>query len=573
MKKSLHVLIVEDSQDDAESLVAELEQNGYSTVYQRVDNKHQMEAALNSEIVWDLVLADYYLNQFDAIAALQLLKEYQLDLPFIMVSSEIGEDTAVEAMKAGVDDYIVKGKLARLIPAVERALREAILRREHHKAQERLRYLAYYDLLTGLPNRTLFLEHLSRQLAQSKEQIAEYKEYFAVLVISIDRFNITKYSLGHELGEQLLIAVAKRLEKFVTNQDIVACIGVNEFAILLTNLQNPDQALDKAEALNVHLTVQFQLQEATIFSTFSMGIATNTIDYQHPESILQAADTAMHAAKGNFINSRIFFNPQMHTNALEKLQLENDLQQAIAKQQLHLNYQPIVTLKTEKIQSVEALVRWQHNYWGHIAPDKIISLSEETGLILPLGQWVLTEACSQLVTWLAQLAQLGHSLTMNVNLSGIQLYHPDLLSQIDQIMQSLQLSGKNLKLEITESTLMNNSSRVFTVLEKLKEREISLCIDDFGTGYSSLSYLRYLPIDTVKIDRSFLSPHIDEKNYDILKAIIDLVHSLGLKAIAEGIETETQRDILLSLGCEYGQGFLYSSPLQEDEILSLYNIK
>ena len=518
MKKSLHVLIVEDSQDDTESLIAELEQNGYSTVYQRVDNKHQMEAALNSEIVWDLVLADYYLNQFDAIAALQLLKEYQFDLPFIIVSSKIGEDTAVEAMKAGVDDYIVKGKLARLIPAVERALREAILRREHHKAQERLRYLAYYDLITGLPNRTLFLEHLSRQLAQSKEKIAEHKEYFAVLVISIDRFNITKYSLGHDLGEQLLIAVAKRLEKFVTNQDIVACIGVNEFAILLTNLHNTHEALDKAEDLNVHLTVQFQLQEATIFSTFSMGIATNTIDYQNPESILQAADTAMHAAKGNFINSKIFFNPQMHTNALEKLQLENDLQQAIAEQQLHLNYQPIVALKTEKIQSVEALVRWQHNYWGHIAPDKIISLSEETGLILPLGQWVLTEACSKLVTWLAQLAKRGHSLTMNVNLSAIQLYHPDLLSQIDQIMQSLQLSGKNLKLEITESTLMNNSSRVFTVLEKLKEREISLCIDDFGTGYSSLSYLRYLPIDTVKylvefqfqfLRRSLLNPNYE----------------------------------------------------------------
>ena len=571
MKNSLHVLIVEDSVDNVESLVAELEQNGYSTVYQRVDNKHQMEAALNSEIVWDLVLANYYLNQFDAIAALQLLKEYQFYLPFIIVSSEIGEDRAVEAMKAGVDDYIVKGKLTRFIPAVERALREVILRREHHKAQERLRYLAYYDLLTGLPNRTLFLEHLSRQLAQSKEKIADYQEYFAVLVISIDRFNITKYSLGHDLGEQLLIAVAKRLEKFFTNQDVVACIGVNEFAILLTNLQNPNEALSKAEELNVHLTVQFKLQEVTIFSTFSMGIATNTIDYQHPESILQAADTAMHTAKGNFINSKIFFNPQMHINALEKLQLENDLQQAIATKQLHLNYQPIVALKTKKIQSLEALVRWRHNYWGYISPDKIISLSEETGLILPLGQWVLTEACSKLVTWLAQLANQGHSLTMNVNLSGIQLYHPDLLSQIDQIMDSLHLSGKNLKLEITESTLMNNSSRVFTILEQLKEREISLCIDDFGTGYSSLSYLRYLPIDTVKIDRSFLSPHIDDKNYDILKAIIDLIHSLGLEAIAEGIETETQRDILLSLGCEYGQGFLYSSPLQEDKILSLYN--
>ncbi len=571
MSKSLHVLIVEDSQDDAESLVMELENNGYPTVYQRIENKAGMETALNSEVPWDIVLADYCLNQFDAVAALQLLKEYQLYLPFIIVSSKIGEDTAVEAMKAGVHDYIVKGKLTRLVPAVERALREAILRTEHRKAQERLRYLAYYDFLTGLPNRTLFLEHLSRQLAQSQEKIAGHKECFAVLVVSIDRFNVIKYSLGHDLGEQLSIAVAKRLEKFITNQDVVACIGINEFAILLTNLQNPHEALTKAEALNIHLTVQFQLQETTIFSTFSMGIAINTIDYQKPESMLQAADTAMHTAKGDFINSKIFFNPQMHTNAIEKLQLENDLQQAIANNQLHLNYQPIVSLKTAKIECLEALVRWKHNYFGHIAPDKIISLSEETGLILPLGKWVLTEACSKLVTWLAQLANQGRSLIMSINLSGIQLSHPDLLSQVDRVMDSLQISGKNLKLEITESTLMHNNSMVFRVLEKLKERGISLCIDDFGTGYSSLSYLRYLPIDTVKIDRSFLSPNIDHKNYDILKAIINLVHSLGLKAIAEGIETKTQRDILLSLGCEYGQGYLYSGPLEEAQVLSLYD--
>ena len=571
MSKCLHVLILEDSQDNAESLVQELEQNGYPTSYQRVNSQAEIVEALNSEIDWDIVLADYHLNQFNSIAALQILKEYQLDLPLIIISSETGEDIAVEAMKAGVNDYIVKSELARLVPAVERALREAILRREYRKAQERLRYLAYYDLLTGLPNRTLFLEHLSGQLAQSHEQIAAHQEYFAVLVISIDRFDVIKYSLGHELGEQLLIAVAKRLEKFLTNQDVVAYTGANEFAILLTNLDNPNQALQKVEEINIYLSDQFQLQETTIFATFNIGIAINTIEHQKPESMLQAADTAMHTAKGNFVNSRIFYNPQMHINALEKLQLENDLQQAINDRQLHLNYQPIVSLHTEKVECLEALIRWNHNCFGSISPEKIISLSEETGLILPLGQWVFAEACSKLVTWLAQLRSQGRSLVMSINLSGIQLSHPDLLSQVDYIMQSLQISGKNLKLEITESTLMHNTPMVFKVLEKLKERGISLCIDDFGTGYSSLSYLRYLPIDTVKIDRSFLSPNIDHKSYDILKAIINLVHSLGLSAIAEGIETQTQRDILRSLGCEYGQGYLYSCPLKEDDVLSLYD--
>ena len=571
MSKFLHVLILEDSQDDAESLITELEQNGYSTIAQRVDSQAGITKALNSEIEWDIMLADYHLNQFNAVTALQVLQEYQLDLPLIIISSEIGEDIAVEAMKAGVHDYIVKGKLARLVPAVERSLQQKILRTEHRKAQERLRYLAYYDLLTGLPNRTLFLEHLSRQLAQSHEKIADHQEYFAVVVISIDRFDVIKYSLGHDLGEQLLIAVAKRLEKFLTNQDIIAYTGANEFAILLTNLDDTNHALKKVEDINIHLTNQFKLQETTIFATFNIGIAINTIEHQKPESMLQAADTAMHNAKGDFINSRIFYHPQMHINALEKLRLENDLQQAIKQQQLHLNYQPIVSLKTEKIQCIEALIRWNHHCFGSISPEKIISLSEETGLILPLGQWVLAEACSKLVTWLEQLRFQQNSLVMSVNLSGIQLSHPDLLSQIDYIMQSLQISGRNLKLEITESTLMHNTPMIFKVLEKLKERGISLCIDDFGTGYSSLSYLRYLPIDTVKIDRSFLTPNIDHKNYDILKAIIDLVHSLGLSAIAEGIETKTQRNILRNLGCEYGQGYLYSCPLKEDDVLSLFN--
>jgi len=571
MSKFLHVLILEDSQDDAESLIKELEQNGYPTISQRVDSRAGITEALNSEINWDIVLADYNLNQLNAVTALQVLKEYQLDLPLIIISSEIGEDIAVEAMKAGVHDYIVKGKLARLVPAVERSLQETVLRTEHRRAQARLRYLAYYDLLTGLPNRTLFLEHLSRQLAQSHEKIADHQECFAVLVISIDRFDVIKYSLGHDLGENLLIAVAKRLEKFLTNQDVVAYTGANEFAILLTNLDNQSHALKQVEDINIHLTTQFQLQETTIFATFNIGIAINNIDYEKPETMLQAADTAMHNAKGNFISSRICYHPQMHINALEKLQLENDLQQAINQQQLHLHYQPIVSLNTEKIQCLEALIRWNHHCFGAISPEKIISLSEETGLILPLGQWVLSEACSKLVTWLEQLKFQKHSLIMSVNLSGIQLSHPDLLSQIDYIMQSLKISGKNLKLEITESTLMHNTPLVSQILEKLKERGISLCIDDFGTGYSSLSYLRYLPIDTVKIDRSFLTPNIDHKNYDILKAIIDLVHSLGLSAIAEGIETKTQRDVLRSLGCEYGQGYLYSCPIKEDDVLSLYN--
>jgi EAL domain-containing protein (putative c-di-GMP-specific phosphodiesterase class I) len=243
------------------------------------------------------------------------------------------------------------------------------------------------------------------------------------------------------------------------------------------------------------------------------------------------------------------------------------LQRAIDNHQLYLNYQPIVSLETGKINCLEALVRWKHDSLGIIPPDKFIPICEETGQIIALGQWVLSEACNQLVNW--QKALMGDSsLTMSINLSRIQIYHPELIPQIDNLLESLNLAGKNLKLEITESTLMENTSAVTRVLEQLKEREIKLCLDDFGTGYSSLSYLRYLPVDTVKIDRSFIGPEINDTNYGIVKAIINLAHSLGLDVIAEGIETEDQFQILKDLGCEYGQGYLFAQPLNSADVIS-----
>ena len=246
----------------------------------------------------------------------------------------------------------------------------------------------------------------------------------------------------------------------------------------------------------------------------------------------------------------------MQSNAVEELRLENDLQRAIDKQQLYLNYQPIVSLNTGEINCLEALVRWNHDSLGAIPPDKFIPICEETGQIIALGQWVLSEACRQLVAWQKYFAA-DSPLTMSINLSRIQIYHPELIPQIDLLLESLNLAGKDLKLEITESTLVENTTAVTKVLEQLKEREIKLCLDDFGTGYSSLSYLRYLPVDIVKIDRSFISPEINNTNYDIIEAIVNLAHSLGLDVVAEGIETEAQLEILQSFGCEYGQGISF----------------
>ena len=585
MNELLRVLIIEDSEDDAEILVINLEDGGYNVVHHRVETKAAMQTALRESQAWDIVIADYSMPQFSAIAALEVLKEWELDLPFVIVSGKIGEDTAVAAMKAGAHDYLVKGNLSRLIPAVERELREAVLRKDYRDAQRRLRYLAYYDKLTNLGNRTLFLEHLSREIARSAElnnynsknlltSISDHHvtNSFAVLLLSIDRFHRIKHSLGYVISEQLLIAIAQRLKQYVANLDsqIVARIGEAEFALLITGLNSANDAITRGDHLYGELIKPFEINNATVCSTVSIGIALNQNDNQDPEKLLRWADTAMQYAKtkANFTKTSVLFNRSMQSKAIEKLRLENDLQKAINRRELYLNYQPIVCLNTGKTSCVEALVRWQHDDLGIIPPDKFIPICEETGQIIALGELVLAEACCQLVAWQKSLAG-NASLMISINLSRIEIYHPELVPRIDRLLKSLNLSGKNLKLEITESTLMENTAAVTRVLEQLREREIKLCLDDFGTGYSSLSYLRYLPVDTVKIDRSFISTEINDTDYDIIKAIIDLAHSLGLDVIAEGVETQTQLEILRSLGCEYGQGYLFAYPLNSQDVLGM----
>jgi diguanylate cyclase (GGDEF)-like protein len=575
MSKLLRVLIIEDSEDDAELLAIALEGGGYQVIHQRVDTRVDMETALSNSQPWDIVIADYSMPQFSAIAALEVLKEWQLDLPFVIVSGKIGEDTAVAAMKAGAHDYLVKGQLGRLLPAVERELREAVLREEYRVAQKRLRYLAYYDQLTDLPNRVSFLDHLNSEIALYQEIYARQEtrkpiqNQFAVILLSIDRFHNIKRSLGYEISDKLLMAIARRLEECIVDleMNVAAKISEDEFALLVTGLKNPHEVVDRAECLYRELIKPFEIDDATVCSTVSIGIALNQDHNREPEKMLRWADTAMQYAKVNFAKTSVLFDTTMQSKAVEKLRIENDLQRAIDNQQLYLNYQPIVSLDTGKINCLEALVRWKHDSLGIIPPDKFIPICEETGQIIALGQWVLSEACCQLVNWQKALMD-DSSLTMSINLSRIQIYHPELIPQIDNLLESLNLAGKDLKLEITESTLMENTSAVTRVLEQLKEREIKLCLDDFGTGYSSLSYLRYLPVDTVKIDRSFIGPEINNTNYGIVKAIINLAHSLDLDVIAEGIETEDQFQILKDLGCEYGQGYLFAQPLNSADVIS-----
>ncbi len=421
--------------------------------------------------------------------------------------------------------------------------------------EEKLISDAQHDALTGLPNRLLLSEHLQQMIQRTQE---EQNYRYAVLFLDIDRFKVINESLGHLVGDQLLIAIAQRLKGCITQQDIIARLGGDEFIILL---DNPEDEVRTAARIQMALNAPFNLNGYKVFNTVSIGIVSSNTTYTRPEELLQSADIAMYQAKAEGRARYVIFDTTMQERATSLLQLETDLRLAIEVEQLCVYYQPIVALKTGKLAGFEALVRWLHPKKGIISPIKFIPLAEETGLIIPIGQWVLQQACYQLKVWQEQFPQL-EKLTMSVNLSVKQFSQVDLIPRIDQILSDLDLPGHDLKLEITESALMNNFERTRELLLQLKSRQIQLCIDDFGTGYSSLSYLHQFPVDILKIDRSFVRRlEGSNKNDEIVRTIIALSHNMSIAAIAEGIETSQQLAQLRNYRCEYGQGYFFDRPL------------
>jgi diguanylate cyclase (GGDEF)-like protein len=552
---TLRVLAVEDNPDDAELLILELEQSGYTILCERVDSADDMSAALD-RAQWDVILADHSMPGFNALAALALMHQKRLDLPFIIVSGSIGEEIAVAAMRAGAHDYLLKNNLTRLAPAIERELREVRIRRERQQALKEIEALAFYDRLTGLPNRTLFLKELQRWIDRSKQQ----PDFFGVVFVDIDRYKSVKYGFGHAKGDQFLVEVARRLSDWIQPFDRLARVGEDAFVLLLRNLGSLDELRQRVEQAHHLLRQPFRVEQSLIYSSVSIGVVDSSLAYDQAEEFLRAADTATYNAKKQANHTR-FFDAQMQTEELERLQLETDLQQAIQLQQLHLNYQPIVSLATNRVMGFEALVRWHHPTRGWVSPTHFIPLAEQTGLIIPLGEWVLTEACRQMHQWQKELAD-ALPLSITINLSGIQLTQSNLTAIATQLCQRFCSQQINFKLEVTESVLMSNAEAAIEGLRQLQANGIQICIDDFGTGYSSLAYLRRLPINTLKIDRSFVHQITeDPKSLDIVKTIISLAHTLELDVVAEGIETRSQLELLQSLSCQYGQGYYFSQPL------------
>jgi diguanylate cyclase (GGDEF)-like protein len=429
---------------------------------------------------------------------------------------------------------------------------------DRRQAEAQLAFDALHDGLTGLPNRTQLMKKIESALQSAQ---SDGGNPFAVLFIDLDRFKRVNDSLGHIVGDQFLIAIAHRLQLCLRPTDLVARLGGDEFTVLIEPVQDPAEATQIAERILETLRTPFHLQGHTLFSGASIGIAFGSADYQTAVDLLRDADLAMYQAKETGRACYALFNQQLHIQSLKLLQIESDLRQAISQQEFFLNYQPIVNLITGRLLGFEALVRWQHPQHGLIPPSDFIPVAEETGLIIALGEWVLRQACHQLHTWQQAFPDQA-ALTVSVNLSGQQLRDPGFIGRLDRVLVETQLDGNHVRLELTESMLIEHVEAILQTLNEIRARNIQLSIDDFGIGYSSLNYLLRFPINTLKIDRTFVDRMtVDTENFEIVRAIATLAHSIKMDVIAEGIETLQQVAQLKGLGCEFGQGYLFAKPL------------
>lgn len=425
-------------------------------------------------------------------------------------------------------------------------------------AEEQLNYFAKHDPLTNLPNRNKFMDHLTRVINRKKYS-PEFN--FAVLFLDLDRFKVINDSLGHLIGDKLLISIAERLEACVRPGDIVARLGGDEFTILLNNIKDSETAVRITNRLIHTLSEPFKLDEYEVFTSSSIGIVIADDIKRESEDYLRDADTAMYRAKAAGKSRYEIFNKEMHIFNINLLQLENDLRYALERKEFAVFYQPIVSLETGEIKEFESLIRWKHPKRGMVSPGEFIEVAEETGLINPIGNWIMEESCRQIVEW-QKLSLETRNLFMGVNLSSKQLLHPSFIEQIKSVLLKTGLNPHFLRIEVTETKIMENSEAALAVLKELKEIGVTLSTDDFGTGYSSLSYLHHFPFDCLKIDHSFIGEmDSNNKSEEIVRTILMLAQNLNLEVVAEGIETEEQLRLLQLLGCKLGQGYLFSRPV------------
>ncbi len=685
----LRVLHLEDNPDDAKLIEVRLAAEGIACAIARVETRDAFLAALE-EGGFELILADYALPSFDGLSAFALARERRPEVPFIFVSGTIGEEAAIEALKQGVTDYVLKERLSRLVPAVRRALGDTKDRAERQRMEEKLRlsdqvfessaegmlvtdkearilvvnpafcvitgysqaevlgqtprllrsgrhatdfyrqmwarvletgqwmgeiwnrrkdgeiypgwltisavrnaqgevthylgacsdlteqrrteeriyHLAYYDVLTGLPNRLLLEDRLRLALIQAHRSGGGV----AVLFLDLDRFKDVNDSLGHPVGDRLLQAVAQRLGECLREGDTAARWGGDEFVVLLQDLGG-EQGAAAQRASVVAEKIQRALSEAVTFDGYevlvtpSTGIALYPWDADNATDLIKYADTAMYQAKAQGRNNFQFYAAPMHKAVTARLFLENELRRALQRNELSLHYQPQVDISSGRITGAEALLRWRHPVRGDIPPAEFIPLAEETSQILAIGDWVLDTAWAQYCTWQAADLCLPR---LSVNVSPRQFQQTDFIRRVQTLVGKAEPNGWDLELEVTEGTLMQCSEEVRAALDALKARGVKLAVDDFGTGYASLGYLRRFPINELKIDQSFVRDITsDPDDAAIVRAIIAMAQGLDLRIVAEGVETQAQLACLQQLGCPEYQGYLFSRPLPAEAFARL----
>ncbi|WP_423008939.1 EAL domain-containing protein [Undibacterium sp. JH2W] len=552
------VLVVDDDRSTRSTLRHTLQRDGFK-VEEAADGSQAL--LMLKRMRPDVILMDAVMPVMDGFTACSLIQEMPRgrSIPVLMITALEDNSSVERAFAAGACDYIPKPiHFAVLSQRVRRII-------EANQAEKRIRHLAFNDVLTGLPNRTQFLDQLGRRLALAKENV----ESVAVLFLDLDRFKNVNDTLGHDVGDRLLIAVAQRIRRSVRNADCVARLGGDEFTVVLSELADPAAAASAAQNICRTLAKPFQIDGHDIFVTASIGISVYPNDGTDVGTLVKHADTAMYRAKKTNTDFQ-FFEAAMEHSISERVRLENDLRRALERNELAVFYQPQARMDNGEIIGMEALVRWFHPTRGMVSPLEFIPMAEETGLIIALGEWVLRTACTQMRNWMDK--GLGH-LRVAVNLSVSQLLEKDFAGTVEQVLVDTGLPARMLELEITESTLMENAQDTLAALDRLRSLGVRLTIDDFGTGYSSLSYLKRFPVDIIKIDRSFVRDIPgDADDAAIVTGIIALAHSLRLEVVAEGVETREQLDFLRAQSCDILQGFYLSKPIPaqqlEDEILS-----
>ena len=569
------ILVVDDEPDNFDVIETLLSAQNYQLHYAA---SGQSAIASLDTFEPDLILLDVMMPGMDGIEVCQRIKAMPQweSVPIIVVTALTTKKDLAQCLTAGADDFISKPVNSLELTARVRSMLR--IRQQYQQlatfnarleatVQQRtaeLQTMIFEDGLTALPSRTFLVQKLA-ELLQSGESS------FAVVCLDCDQFKLVNGSFGHAIGDQLLIAIAERLRQHLRPGDVLARMGEDEFCFLLHQIEDAVALEPFIQTILRSFNAPFSLVNCEIFMTACMGISLSNDAAGQSEELLQDADTAMYQAKLRGKGSYQIFDRQMHLAMFNRLMLENDLQRSLEQQEFVLYYQPIVHLQTQKLAGFEALLRWQHPERGMVSPGEFIPCMETTGLIVPVGMLVLKQACQQLRSW----QQQGWTeITMSVNLSVRQFACPTLLADIDRVLSETAINPGYLKLEITESAIMDNAEMAIALTKELRSRQIQISIDDFGTGYCSLGYLHHFPVDTLKIDRSFVNQiQAENRNYQVVNTIIALSNQLELAVIAEGIETTQQLEWLQQLGCQFGQGYLFSKPLPAAEIESIYLTK